>query len=668
MPLLPVLDTETGIGYGSTGKGSSSSLVEGLTRVNSDESLTSSLKRATEQWLRRKLATSQRQGYSTIRISKKDIDQLSAEEYVLPTSTSVIFRCVDEETIYLEAVSGTGATNLLGRFANDSEDLWQLARDLADTEQAYNPDVIFAEIVHLPERRTGNILRRPLLRDYELPYLAQSPLPHEQQIALQDVDVSLRKGRITLRSRHLNREIVPKLSTAHNYAHESLPVYQFLCDLQSQEVSPRLGLPWHPVHYGTKRLPRIVYGHVVLGIATWYLSHDDFQPLCEASPDDLVDCFERFRKEWELPSYFVLADGDRELLVDTHQWLTVRAWVESIKSHSFILLKEFPFRSNSGIVTDEWARSYTSQFITSLVRTEPTYTPAPVSQHTESLPLQRVFMLGSEWLYYKFYCGTRSSDKVLLEAIKPLTEALLNDHHIDQWFFVRYADPDNHLRVRFHLTDTTQLNAVIATVNAHVRAYEISGHIWKSHTGAYRREIERYGTTSMELSEQWFFADSQAVLRTLADSNEDDTRNQRWLRGLNTIDTLLDAFDYSLADRYELMRKAGAKFYEEFGVDKALKRKIDTKYRDHREAIVATLRTESDRAWPEPRSRDVQAIRSLAQASTLTVALDDLVGSFIHMHVNRLISSNPRLHELVMYDFLSRYYRSEIAQAEKSYG
>ena len=79
MPLLPVLDTETGIGYGSTGKGSSSSLIEGLTQINADKLLAPPLKRTTEQWLRRKLAASQRQGHATIRINKKDIDYLSAD-------------------------------------------------------------------------------------------------------------------------------------------------------------------------------------------------------------------------------------------------------------------------------------------------------------------------------------------------------------------------------------------------------------------------------------------------------------------------------------------------------------------------------------------------------------------------------------------------------------
>ena len=47
-------------------------------------------------------------------------------------------------------------------------------------------------------------------------------------------------------------------------------------------------------------------------------------------------------------------------------------------------------------------------------------------------------------------------------------------------------------------------------------------------------------------------------------------------------------------------------------------------------------------------------------------SLNDLMGSYIHMLMNRLFKSKQRVHEMVMYDFLFRYYKSEIAKKKYS--
>ena len=49
----------------------------------------------------------------------------------------------------------------------------------------------------------------------------------------------------------------------------------------------------------------------------------------------------------------------------------------------------------------------------------------------------------------------------------------------------------------------------------------------------------------------------------------------------------------------------------------------------------------------------------------LTVSLSELAPSYIHMHVNRLIRSAQRAHELVLYDLLARLYESKLARAKK---
>ena len=49
-------------------------------------------------------------------------------------------------------------------------------------------------------------------------------------------------------------------------------------------------------------------------------------------------------------------------------------------------------------------------------------------------------------------------------------------------------------------------------------------------------------------------------------------------------------------------------------------------------------------------------------SGTLAMELNHLMGSYIHMLMNRLFKSNNRMHEMVCYDFLYRYYKSEWAK------
>ena len=53
----------------------------------------------------------------------------------------------------------------------------------------------------------------------------------------------------------------------------------------------------------------------------------------------------------------------------------------------------------------------------------------------------------------------------------------------------------------------------------------------------------------------------------------------------------------------------------------------------------------------------------LAAEGRLTTPIPDLAFSFVHMHVNRMIRSAARAHELVIYDLLGRLHESRAARA-----
>lgn len=667
-PLLEVLDPESGIKYAHYGEHAYTPLTEDLVLPPTGPQGQFTAHSPARQLLERKLREARQQGLYSVELTAAELAALPAGA-PLPPSLAVMFRVLDDQTILCEHAGGSSAVNLLGRFAYADAPLQRIAQDITRQEQQRNPGVVFAEICHLPESRLGNIITRPCLRDYEIPYLTTSGAPAAGQLPLQDLFVSVEEDRVVLRSRVLDREVVPRLGTAHNYRYRSLPVYNFLCDLQTQGQQSSLQVAWPTAGAGAGFLPRITHGRAVLHLATWHLQSADFQALTTCPEAEVEGCFAALRQQWGLPQRFTLTEGDNELLVDADNRLTVLAWRSAIAKSEAITLKEFPFESAAACVHDEVGQPYVSQLVALLLNEEPVYPARHRAAAAPAGPEPREFGLGSEWLYYKLYCGVKAADRVLLEALGPLVEDLQARQLVDRWFFIRYADPDSHLRVRFHLPEPQRLAEVIQLFNQYTAPLVASGYIWKAQTDTYQRELERYGPAAIALSEELFFRDSEATLAALTQLAGDE--DQRWIWGLRSIDELLTDFGYALPQKARLLQRATEAFRHEFRVDKALKLQIDARYRQHRSQIAQLLQPDAAEAIDlllplrQRRLGSADAVRELvhrAEQQQLGVSLDGLLASHIHMLVNRLIPDSQRLHELLIYDFLSREYQSQTSR------
>ena len=86
-------------------------------------------------------------------------------------------------------------------------------------DPAASPDAIFAEIVHMPDGRPGNVIARPALRPYEIIFWADTEQPAEYQIPVADLYVFYEQGQLKLWSRRLQRQIIPRLSCEIGRAH-----------------------------------------------------------------------------------------------------------------------------------------------------------------------------------------------------------------------------------------------------------------------------------------------------------------------------------------------------------------------------------------------------------------------------------------------------------------
>ncbi|HEU4555525.1 MAG TPA: lantibiotic dehydratase [Chitinophaga sp.] len=663
MPLLEVLDAETGIGDISGSSSNITPLVDDVVVRTGESTLQYNWGRQ-EALLQQWLLDAYAGGAYTINVKEEDLEGLTPGWQDLPASFAVMFRLAAADTLYVESVGGSSAANLLGRFAHADAAIHNMVNDITRQEQERDPGVVYAEVIHLPESRTGNVLLHPAFRAYEIPYLAKSSLDREQQIDVQDLYVTVKRNKVMLYSRRLGKQVIPRLSTAHNYFSNALPVYRFLCELQLQDKRPGLTFQWGGLENKYRFLPRVQYRNTILHLATWNLGRQDIPAPGSAA-------MQAFREKWKLPQLVVLADGDNELLINFEDADMVATFMEAIRRKPAFTLREFVQQQQC--ITDANGNAYANQLVAVLNRKAPAYPADMQPAGIFSACLQRQFIPGSEWLYYKLYCGARSADKILVNAVKPVTALLEEKGFTDKWFFIRYNDPNFHIRLRFHVTDVAHVGAVMQQVQAHLQPFVSAGYIHSFQLDTYNREAERYGANTIELAETFFYHDSVACLSMLDSTIGDERENIRWLWALRAVDELLNSCCLTTVEKLELLTPLKAAFAAEFNMDKALKLQLDNKYRHCQRAIAQMMDAEKLRQEWRPlitilheRSALLSPVfcqlTGLRQAGKLQVPLSGLLSSFMHMMINRIALAKARKQEMVMYDFLVRYYHSITAR------
>lgn len=288
--------------------------------------------------------------------------------------------------------------------------------------------------------------------------------------------------------------------------------------------------------------------------------------------------------------------------------------------------------------------------------------------------MQRDFIIGDKWLYYKIYCGPKTADFLLTEVIYQILELLRTEDLIQSWFFIRYHDPENHIRVRFNLTDLNKLGKVISIINKEISPHIESGHVNKIQIDTYKRELERYGSSSMELSEALFGYESDMLLGMIDLIEGEEGETIRWMFGLRAIDQLLEDFELKLEEKYRILNELATGFENEFNANSILINQLSSKYRASKKEIFHFMNRELDVDSPyselfellSEKSQDsrlvVNQIIALKLDGGLELELNNLLKSYIHMLMNRLFRSSQRLHEMVIYGFLVRYYKTILAR------
>jgi thiopeptide-type bacteriocin biosynthesis protein len=722
IPLAEALDEESGIGFESArGPGTEGAPLLEMLGFPPGASEPRVAWRALEQHMLRRLGHALAAGETEIVLADADLEAMKLEAPArMPDAFAAMFRLEGtaadlergELTMLFEGVSGPSGARLLGRFCHASADIDQIVRAHHAAEEAMHPDAVFAEIVHLNDGRIGNILCRPVLRGHEIVFLGMSGAADDLRIMLDDLLVSVSADRIVLRSRRLGREVIPRLTTAHNYRLRSLCVYRFLCALANQGVELP-GFSWGAIG-GAPFLPRVRIGRVVVARATWNLDARDVADATAAmremnkgaagARDKVAAAVAALRTSRRLPRHVAIAEGDNELPIDLDNPLSVIAFADEIAAGTAVV-EMFPAPDRLVVLGPEGR--FANEVIVTFTRTKPAPGPRvrpepavpvlPVKDQPEPevrvrpperrtveprprVSIRRSFGPGSGWLYAKLYCGESTADRVLREAVAPLVRESLARGDASHWFFIRYSDPDSHLRLRFAGDPTRLVSTVLPALERAVEPLIAVGAVRKVVLDTYEREVERYGgDRGIELVEQLFWHDSEAVLSIIELLDGDAGSDARWRLAVRGIDSMLDALGLDADARARVVTQGRESLGTEHRANTGFWSRVGDRFAKERASLDILFARDPKRdaghdlepgfailAGRDAKLVEVGAeLRRRHQAGE-TASLEALAWSLAHMHANRILHASQRAQELVLYDFLRRLHASRRARAKGS--
>ncbi|MBI9053918.1 MAG: lantibiotic dehydratase family protein [Bacteroidales bacterium] len=352
--LVDALDPVIGVGYNENRNLSrKESLFEGINwSSNTSDVVLSSI----DQFLIKKITKAPLINNIECQLTDNDLAQLTERKYLLPDTFSVFLSVLDSqnEKYLFKVASSITAAGHISRFSHLDTEIDNLLKSIFEHEKQIEENSIVAEVIHLPTQEIGNVILRTSTREYEIPYLSKHS-NNSNHININDLLVSVDSNNdLILRSKTLNKRIIPKISTGYNYMMTEFPIFRFLCDLQSgKDHLTGMEFMWGDYFSTFSFLPRISYQNIVFSPAQWRFKENDLQILLNIL-NNLSDKkqIEDFIKEKHIPRYILFSENESDLMLDLESDNSLNLLKSLIKGKKEILLKESLFSETNPMIQE----------------------------------------------------------------------------------------------------------------------------------------------------------------------------------------------------------------------------------------------------------------------------------------------------------------------------
>jgi thiopeptide-type bacteriocin biosynthesis protein len=371
-----------------------------------------------------------------------------------------------------------------------------------------DPDALAVQLSFPPlVPGTAHVTRAPAL----LPVLslAEHHTCTRRRIRLDDLAVGCDGQRLYLASLSLGRRVEPTILHALDPRGHTPPLARFLAEVGKAHNVVVSGLGWGAASC-LPFLPRLRYRRTVLSPARWLLDPADL-PAGAAAWPEWDRAFGRWRDRRRLPRLVCLTEADQRLNLDLEQTghrVLLRTHLDSARR---AVLVEAAAADAYG-----WFGGRAHEIVVPLVAPEPDRLSRPRA-------LTRARLIGrdhghapgaSRWLFAKLYGHPGRQTEILAAHLPRLLSQWSTE---PAWWFMRYGDPEPHLRLRVALTGPDDFGTGAYRVSVWAARLRMQGLLREVRYASYYPEVGRWGAgPALASAEEVFGADSRALLAQFA--------------------------------------------------------------------------------------------------------------------------------------------------------
>ncbi|WP_168188655.1 lantibiotic dehydratase [Thermoflavimicrobium daqui] len=545
-------------------------------------------------------------------------------------------------------IGSESAGQSIGRFMHLLNNKEEILHNLKQVEQTSNKETV--EITFIPKiGRNANVMACETFRDTFLEFGSKTHLPEKKSISLEDIYIGLKGNHFYFRSKSTNNILSFSVNNKFNSNYYP-PLFKFMIDA-SRDRQKNI---FHVIQVIDRisrkfiKFPRVSYKNLILSPAVWRLESSFFKRGNQiVSKNEFTKLLAEYRLKYKIPDQVFVQEWDQRLLLDLNDQQCIELLYSFYRKNDKIKLLETIFKTNDQITKDSEGNRYLSEFVFLLQQKRPEKQIFNMDKAVEKISNvsedsdQRVFFPFSRWMYLKMYIQPELENEVLISYIYQFANKLVALNLAKKFFFIRYKDNKQHIRLRFDLAMDIDFNHLLKETirfSEELKRLKIMG-AWS--IDSYERELERYGGMQcIEQAEEFFYDDSLATIEILKAMEENNITMDE--------DTIVVI---SLA---KLMHDAGISIEKQFEILDSVVKKDD--YRDlfNKDRKNWIKMINSDHNWEELRSTDDglrlfhilekrsdsilrywTQVEEEAMRGSITNSPKHILLSLIHMHFNR---------------------------------